>query len=241
MFSEEFDTTQDIMTQDQCSIVLRYVYKGVVHERLLSLVKATSTTGEALFNLLNNTLQKFGLDLKNCVGDAFDGAANMSGAYNGVTAKISNVASLHVHTWCYSHCLNLLLTDAASACTQAMTLFGVLQSASRFFRQAHKRMDVWENMLAEKGGPARRLGSIGKTRWLSKSIALEKIFGTFRSPNMGLYTEMIRAFQDISENKSFQQSTRSEARMLMDSFLKFETILTSFLFLCIYKITTRRP
>ena len=72
----------------------------------------------------------------------------MSGAYNGVTAKISSVASLHVHTWCYSHCLNLLLPDAASACTQAMALLGVLQSASRFFKQAHKRMNVWEKMLA---------------------------------------------------------------------------------------------
>jgi len=49
---------------------------------------------------------------------------------------------------------------------------------------------------------------------------------------------MIRAFQDISEDKSFQQSTRNEARLLMDSFLKVETILISFVFLRIYKITT---
>ena len=83
------------------------------------------------------------LTLKIVFGDAFDGAANMSGAYNGVTAEISSVASLHVHTWCYSHCLNLLLADAASACMQALTLFGILQSASRFFKQAHKGMDVW--------------------------------------------------------------------------------------------------
>ena len=154
----------------------------------LSLVKAMSTTGEALFNLLNSTLKKYDFDIKNCVGDAFDGSANMSGAYNGVTAKISSVASLHVHTWCNSHCLNLLLADAASACTQAMTLFGILQSASSFFKQAHKRMDVFEKMLAGKGSSARRLVSIGETRWLSKSIALEKIFGTFksRSPNTGL-------------------------------------------------------
>ena len=55
MFSVELDTTQDIMTQVQCSIVLCYVYEGVVHERLLSLVKTTSTTGEALFTLLNST------------------------------------------------------------------------------------------------------------------------------------------------------------------------------------------
>ena len=57
MFSVELDTTQDIMTQDQCSIVFRYVYEGVVHERLLSLVKATSTTSEALFNVLKSTLK----------------------------------------------------------------------------------------------------------------------------------------------------------------------------------------
>jgi len=49
---------------------------------------------------------------------------------------------------------------------------------------------------------------------------------------------MIRAFQYISEDKSFQQSKRNEARMLMDSFLKFETILTSFVFMRICKITT---
>ena len=32
MFLFELDTTKDIMTQNQCSIVLRYVYEGVVHE-----------------------------------------------------------------------------------------------------------------------------------------------------------------------------------------------------------------
>ena len=68
MFSVELDTTQDIMTQDQCSIVLRYVYEGVVHERLLSLVKATATTGEALLNLLNSTLKSMTLILKIVLG-----------------------------------------------------------------------------------------------------------------------------------------------------------------------------
>ena len=33
-FSVEMDTTQDVTTQDQCSIVLRYVHDGHVSERL---------------------------------------------------------------------------------------------------------------------------------------------------------------------------------------------------------------
>ena len=48
--------------------------------------------------------------------------------YNGVAAKIVSVASLHVHAWCYSHSLNLLLTDAGSSTTAATTLFGDVQS-----------------------------------------------------------------------------------------------------------------
>ena len=78
MFSVEMDTTQDVTTQDQCSIVLRCVHNGHVSERLLSLVKSMSGTGASLFSLLKNTLEKYGLGIANCVGGSFDGAANMS-------------------------------------------------------------------------------------------------------------------------------------------------------------------
>ena len=238
MFSVEMDTRQDITTQDQCSIVLRYVHDGEVHERLLSLVKATSTSGESLFVLLKDTLEKHNLDIRNCVGDSFDGAPNMSGTYNGVAAKNSNVASLHIHTWCYSHSLNLVLSDAASTSTLATTLFGILQKSSTFFRQAHKRMDVWEQTLEKAGRPSRRLGTIGETRWLSKSQALTKIFGTYSAPDRGLCAEMLLALDAIANDTSFQESTRSDAKVIMDHFQKFETILTAFMFLRLYSITT---
>ena len=113
MFSVEMDTTQDVTTQDQSSIVLRYVHDGHVSKRLLSLVKSMSGTGASMFSLLNDTLEKYGLDIAKCVGDSFDRAENMSGIYNRVAAKIASVASLHVQTWCYSDSLNLVLTDAA--------------------------------------------------------------------------------------------------------------------------------
>eukprot|EP00794_Sanderia_malayensis_P016399 gene16399-18036_t len=126
------------MTHDQCSMVIRYVHDGNACERLSSLVKATSTTGKSLFDLVKATLEENGLDIKNCVGDAFDDAANMLGQYNGLTAKISEVASLHT----------------------------------------------------------------------------------------------------VSEGVSFDATARNDARNLLEPFLKFETVLTAFLFMRIYKITT---
>ena len=241
MFSVEMDTTQDVTTQDQCSIVLRYVHDGHVSERLLSLVKSTSGTGASLFSLLKNTLTKYGLDIANCVGDSFDGAANMSGIYNGVAAKIASVASLHVHTWCYSHSLNLVLTDATSSTTAATTLFGVVQRASTFFKNAYKRMGVWDKTLEERGRRFRRLVSIGETRWLSKSAALIKIFESYSatdSTKSGLLVESILALNAIAEEPTFQESARSDAKFLLEHFMKFETLLTAHVFLLIYKITT---
>ena len=242
MFSVEMDTTQDVTMQDQCSIVLRYVHDGHVSERVLSLVKSTSATGASLFTLLKNTISEYvGLDIKNCVGDSFDGAANMSGIYNGVAAKIASVASLHIHTWCYSHSLNLVLSDAASSTTPATTLFGVVQKASTFFRSAYKRVGVWDQILQARGRRARRLVSIGETRWLSKSAALVKIFGFYStndSTKSGLFAELILALDAIADEPTFQESARSDAKVLMDHFMKFETILTAFVFLHIYKITT---
>jgi hypothetical protein len=41
-----------------------------------------------------------------CIGDSFDGAANMSGVYNDLQALLKQVRPSHVHAWCYAHVLN---------------------------------------------------------------------------------------------------------------------------------------
>ena len=88
IYSFEMDSTQDISSQVQCSIVIRYASKGEVHKRLLSVMKANGSSGEALSNLLKSTLDRLQLDISNCVGDSFNGAANMFGEYKGVQARI---------------------------------------------------------------------------------------------------------------------------------------------------------
>ena len=72
IYSIEMDSTQDISSQDQCSIIVRFASKGEVHERLLSVVKANGSSGEALFKLLKSTLDRLQLDITNPVGDSFD-------------------------------------------------------------------------------------------------------------------------------------------------------------------------
>ena len=55
-------------------------------ERLFRLVNVDSSNGKCLHTLLRNSLAEIGLTLEQCVGDSFDGAANMSGVYYGFPA-----------------------------------------------------------------------------------------------------------------------------------------------------------
>lgn len=46
------DSTQDVSVMDQLAICVRYIFNGVVQERLLNLVVCHNSSGIGLFNLL---------------------------------------------------------------------------------------------------------------------------------------------------------------------------------------------
>lgn len=45
MYSVQIDTTQDVTSEDQCSVVIRYVTDSI-HEKLLAVVECESSSGE---------------------------------------------------------------------------------------------------------------------------------------------------------------------------------------------------
>lgn len=76
-----------------------YVIHDEVCERVIALKHVFSTSGQSLFDTLCNTLDVLNLPLENCIANAFDGAANMCGPYNGVSTKLSEIIANYIHTW----------------------------------------------------------------------------------------------------------------------------------------------
>ena len=134
LFSVQMDSTTDISTHDQCAVVVRYVQEGKARERLLRLVNVSDSSAQSLHNLLEKSLEEVGIKLDMCVGDSFDGAANTSGVYNGLQALLKQVRPSHVHTGCYAHVLNLVIGDASTVSSQAVSLFGLLNRMANFFK-----------------------------------------------------------------------------------------------------------
>lgn len=78
------DETTDCGGTEQASIVIRSVdTHRIVHEHFMRVVEAADVTGAGLVNLITSTVSGLGLDLKNCRGEAYGGAAAMTGASNG--------------------------------------------------------------------------------------------------------------------------------------------------------------
>lgn len=48
-----------------------------------------------------------------------------------------------MHLWCYSHILNLVISDVTKTPISAATMFSSIISFSVFFKESHKRINVW--------------------------------------------------------------------------------------------------
>ncbi|GBN25239.1 hypothetical protein AVEN_43454-1, partial [Araneus ventricosus] len=151
-YSIQVDSTQDNTSIDQFSIIIRYVFKGIICERLLSVVPSNDGTGQGFFNLLSQTLEHHKIDPRKCLSDSTDGAASYHGQYKGLQSKLADVAGHHVHIWCYAHVLNLVLTDTTKCCVAAVSFFSLLQNLATFLRTSYKRMAVWIEVVGKEMG-----------------------------------------------------------------------------------------
>lgn len=236
MFSIELDTTQDVSVKDQCSVVIRYVNKNGVQERLISVVNCIDSSGKGIFELLQKVISDNNLNIENCIANATDGAASMQGKYNGFSAWLANASPGQMHVWCYSHVLNLVITDATKISIAAASLFSMLNSLAVFFKESHKRMTIWTN--SNQDNNTKRLQSIGDTRWWSKNISLQRIFGTPNNAKEALYVNVLISLSTIANSSQFSPEIRAKSTNLKESLLKYSTLLTAFLYMRIFEKTT---
>ncbi|XP_025423046.1 general transcription factor II-I repeat domain-containing protein 2-like [Sipha flava] len=94
LFSISIDSTIDFSRKEQTSFIVRYVDEntGMVYERLIAIEECAYTTGIDLFELFKKNMSKFNLNwTENLIGQSYDGAANMTGEFQGLQSHIKNI------------------------------------------------------------------------------------------------------------------------------------------------------
>ena len=79
---------QQIYRTKLMSISICYVdAKYEIHKDTIGLIQLPNTTAQSLFAVLKDVLLRCSLPITQCVGQAYDGVANMSGIWKGVQAS----------------------------------------------------------------------------------------------------------------------------------------------------------
>ena len=66
-------------------------------------------SGKALAETVLSGLINLGLEIRNCRGEGYDGAAEVSGQINGLSAHMYRINFKAIYTHCHSHRLSLVI------------------------------------------------------------------------------------------------------------------------------------
>lgn len=179
------DTTFDNSKREQLSFVIRYKSSetDVINERLICMQECANTTAQNMFLVFKSICDKSNLQwTENLVGQSYDGASNMRGAYSGLQALIKNENSSAVYVWCYAHRLNLVVIDAVKCSTNSINMFGILESVYDFISSSKNRVSLFEEFQKQKYKNERRIKRLKRvetTRWWSHDYALNTVIDTY--------------------------------------------------------------
>ncbi|XP_058733323.1 uncharacterized protein LOC131604926 [Vicia villosa] len=173
-FSVILDCTPDVSHQEQMSLIIRYVDVSStsisIEESFLEFLNVNDTTGQRLFDVLQNELKELGLDLFDVRGQGYDNGSNMKGKHQGVQKRFLDINPRAFYTPCGCHSLNLALCDLANSCNKARNFFGVVQRIYTIFANSTKRWKILKDNV--KGLTPKALSS---TRWKSRVESVKAI------------------------------------------------------------------
>ena len=85
-------------------------------------------SAEQLAQSLLDYLKENDIDIKDCCGQSYDNASNMSGKYSGLQAQIKELNESADYIPCFAHSLNLVRKCDAECCQEAFIFFEFVKS-----------------------------------------------------------------------------------------------------------------
>ena len=179
-FAIVVDEATDITYNEQLCIVIRWLNENYeIFEEPLGLIQVPKTDSVTLTDAIKDVLIRCMLSLNQCRGQAYDGAANMSGHLNGVVARIksSHPSVLHVH--CLAHCLNLCLQDVARICTPIRDVLELIRELVKLIKFSPKRAHLFQTLKSQMSPETSDLRPLCPTRWTVRTCSIKVLLENY--------------------------------------------------------------
>ncbi|CAL9694137.1 unnamed protein product [Knipowitschia caucasica] len=173
-YAIQIDESTDIAALANLLAFVRYEHDGDIHEDFLFCKPLPSnTTGEAVFEAINDFMVSNEIDWAKCVGLSTDGARAMVGRLTGVVKRVKDVAPLLTAVHCSIH------REALATKTMSADLNKVLNEAVKtvnFIKSRPLQSRLFGILCAEMGSEHRQLLLHTEVRWLSRGKVLTRLY-----------------------------------------------------------------
>lgn len=231
-----FDETTDLSHVSQMSLVWRYVFNDKIKENFIEFIDChheaytkidnsedvePKLSGEHLGQIVIDLLNKFSLNLHDCIGITTDGCSVMTSKARGAVQHIQKFAKNAIYSPCANHALNLCISKS-STIQFVRNSVGIIKEVVAFFNSSSKRNFVLKSIFKNHS-----LKTVCETRWIDShdSILLFTIS----------FSDILVALNKVSEWSESESATK--AKLLISALENCEFILTTFTLANILSIT----
>ena len=141
------DEATDIAKKEQICINIRWVDKNFsIHAAPVELIHAPKTDSSTFTLLIKDSFIRFSLPISQCQGQAYDGAASMSGHKTGVAAQIQQEQPLALYVHCLAHCTNLCLQTVGKQSTIIHDALDLVMGLNQLINCSPKRSAIFQSI-----------------------------------------------------------------------------------------------
>ena len=173
MFALQIDESTDITNKSTMLVFVRFIYEFQLYEDFLFSCELMQTTGEVIFNAIDQFFSKHGISWEQCVGLTTDGAGSMSGYKTGLFGRMKTVAPHVKWTHC---CIHREALVAKNMPDMLQNTFEKLVKIINFIKTRPLQSRLFEALCKDMQSEHVQLLLHTEIRWLSRGKILKRFF-----------------------------------------------------------------
>lgn len=200
-FAIMVDETTDCSCTEQCVIVIRWVDSDLsVHEEFIGYYAVATANAATIVATITDALVRMQVELSDCRGQCYDGAATMSGSKNGVATQLLAKEPRALYTHCYGHALNLACQDMMREVKLVRDALDVTFEFSKLLKYSAKRTAEYQRLKNDLAPEEAGFRTLCPTRWTVRAASLNSILVNYKvlQECLDSFTELAKGDREMS-------------------------------------------